>query len=64
MLYNNITGPLKGGLNTTYDTLPYYPISVREKLSKKEVQPLHSLTKSEAIELCIQRRVIGAVSIQ
>lgn len=63
MLYNHIAGPLKGGLNTSYDTLPYYPIAIREKLSKKEVQPLNALTKSEAIELCIQRQVKGTVSI-
>ena len=55
MIYKHITGPKHGGLNTTYDKLPYYPIRLREKMSGVEVQPLSSHSKSEAISLMILR---------
>ena len=54
-MYSHTIGPKYGGLNTTYDKLPYYPISIRQRLQKEEVQPLQRLTKSEAISLCVIR---------
>lgn len=47
--FKHITGPKLGGLNVDYDQLPYYPIKVREKLQKDEVEPLQRISSDELI---------------
>ena len=57
MLYKHVAGPYKGGLNVTYDNVPYYPIRVREKMGKNEPQPLNQLTRNQADRYLILRTI-------
>ena len=61
-MFKHIVGPHYGGLNTNYDSIPYYPIRVREKMQKGEVQPSGQLTKSEALNLLITREAHNPIS--
>ena len=60
-MYSHICGSRKGGLNTYDHSLPYYPIRLRKKLEKGEVEPLGQCTQREANNYLVKR---GASAIK
>lgn len=49
----NITTHFAGPVKDNWT--PYYPIKVREKLAKDEVQPIQGLTSQEALNYLVKR---------
>ena len=56
-MYRHFTGPKKGGMDTDYDRLPYYPIRLRKKLEKGEVEPMNQLSRNQADRYLISRSI-------
>ena len=53
-LYKHYAGPYYGGHDVIGATpVPYYPIKVREQMSKKEVQPLSRVELDDVVFLLV-----------